>query len=126
MSPTGNNRRSYFFRLVLLLGSVLIAASVAVPLLSAHAEPTALYSESAGCSFSVYLDEYRGEYGKAIAVNRVSLYSLSELPYIGSRARDILALRDELGGFASLEQLSLIGGIGVRQYLRLRPYLSIR
>ena len=50
--------------------------------------------------------------GDKFNINTISENMLKTLPRVGKYAKEICALRDELGGFTSLEELSLINGIG--------------
>ena len=50
--------------------------------------------------------------GDKFNINTVSEGVLRTLPYVGKYSKEICALREELGGFSSLEELSLIPGIG--------------
>ena len=58
-------------------------------------------------------------------VNRVTGPVLAGLPGVGRYASGILALRRELGGFTSLEQLSLVPGIGRATCLKAAEVLKI-
>jgi competence ComEA-like helix-hairpin-helix protein len=62
-----------------------------------------------------------------IDLNHASAELLEELPGIGpAKARAILALREERGGFARVEELEDVRGIGPRTIESLRPLVSIR
>jgi competence protein ComEA len=59
-------------------------------------------------------------------LNRATAPELEHLPGIGPvRARDIITYRDSIGGFASVEQLTDIRGIGPATLERLRPYVFV-
>jgi len=60
-----------------------------------------------------------------ICINSAPTNTLKSLPYIGGLAADIVALREELGGFSSLEELMLIKGIGIKRYQNVRGMLTI-
>lgn len=64
-----------------------------------------------------------GAQGAVININSSGYYALCNIPYIGDKASDIQALRGELGSFASIEQLSLINGIGLKTYLKAAAYV---
>lgn len=64
-----------------------------------------------------------GAQSAVININSSGYYTLCNIPYIGDKASDIQALRSELGSFASIEQLSLINGIGLKTYLKAAAYV---
>lgn len=62
--------------------------------------------------------------GRAVInLNTSSLYILQSIPYIGNKSDEIIKLRSELGGFVSIEQIALINGIGLKNFLRIKPYI---
>ena len=64
--------------------------------------------------------------GERIDLNEADLYDLQRLPGIGEkRARDILAYRQENGPFESVEDLTLVNGIGDGIMEELRDYVTV-
>ena len=63
--------------------------------------------------------------GDKFNLNTISKSMLSTLPYVGKHADEICRLRDELGGFESLEQLGLIPGISPNDVKKASNYLRI-
>lgn len=64
--------------------------------------------------------------GEKIELNTASRSDLTRLPGIGeTKAERILAWRDEHGGFASVEQLTEIKGIGEATLARLKEYVTV-
>lgn len=62
-----------------------------------------------------------------IDLNSATLDQLKSLPGIGeTRANQIIAYRDSLGGFAVVEQLLEISGIGDKTLEAIRPLVTIR
>ena len=68
------------------------------------------YDTSALPDRTQYSMKSRG--GDKFNINTISENMLKTLPRVGKYAEDICALREELGGFTSLEELSLVNGIG--------------
>ncbi len=61
-----------------------------------------------------------------VDVNRASAVELEALPGIGpARARAIVKLRAERGGFGSVDELVDVSGIGPKTLERLRPLASV-
>lgn len=64
--------------------------------------------------------------GGGIDLNRATESDLVSLPGIGhSKARAILAYRDQRGGFTAVEQLGEVKGIGAKTLGRLRPLVRV-
>lgn len=62
----------------------------------------------------------------AYNLNTVTFDQLVSLPGIGEvKAEAILQMRDDLGGFASVEQLMDVSGIGEATYETISPYFYI-
>jgi competence protein ComEA len=62
----------------------------------------------------------------AIDLNQASKTDLLQLPGVGESLADaILATRDRLGGFNSLDDLRQVKGIGPARFETLRPYLRV-
>ena len=60
-------------------------------------------------------------------INRASARELTALPRVGPvLAGRIVALRDSLGGFTSVEQLDAVRGVGPATLERLRPLVRLR
>src|SRR3989338_275674 len=63
---------------------------------------------------------------KKIDINLASAPQFEALPYIGNiTAERIVAYRDQLGRFQTLEQLKDVQGVGEISYQRILPYLKI-
>lgn len=64
--------------------------------------------------------------GRRLDLNRATAAELELLPGIGPRlAREIVAQRAQRGGFANLEALDEVRGIGPKKLARLRPLLRL-
>ena len=93
--------------IVLLLAAVILVAAAFTP------QP-----EFSGVTYNTSELLPRTQYslrssgGDKFNINTISEDMLKTLPRIGKHAEEICALRDELGGFSSLEELSLVEGIG--------------
>ena len=60
-----------------------------------------------------------------IDLNSASVHILLQNADTAPFAEDIIALREELGGFESIEQLSLIKGIGMARLKKILPVVRI-
>jgi competence protein ComEA len=61
-----------------------------------------------------------------VNVNTATATELEMLPGIGaSRAQAVIAAREESGGFASLDELLEVKGIGEASLAKLRPHLVL-
>jgi competence protein ComEA len=64
--------------------------------------------------------------GASLDLNRATAEQLESLPGIGAvKAASILAVRDTKGGFASVEELETVRGIGPALVEKLRPLVKI-
>jgi competence protein ComEA len=98
-------------RALLAALAVMLAAP---PLLAAEAKPASSSGAEAALTGMVN-------------VNTASLEELQLLPGVGeSRARSILEVRKQRGGFKSLDQLVEVKGIGDVLLDRLRPHLTLQ
>jgi competence protein ComEA len=62
-----------------------------------------------------------------VNLNTASTAQLMELPGIGeSRARAIVALRQQRGGFKSVDELRDVKGIGEKALEKLRPLVTVK
>ena len=62
----------------------------------------------------------------SIEINRATLDQLMQLPGIGPRyAEAILKYRQERGPFTSVEQLTLVRGIGPKTLEKIRPFVKV-
>ena len=62
-----------------------------------------------------------------VNVNTASAEQLTLLPGIGeARAREIVAVRQQRGGFKRVEDLLAIKGIGEASLAKLRPFVSLQ
>ena len=63
---------------------------------------------------------------KPININTANARELRRLPRVGKRtAERIIALRQQLGGFKSIEQLTKVKGIGKGTLRKIRPYVTL-
>lgn len=61
-----------------------------------------------------------------VNLNQAGIEELVRLPGVGeSRARAIVALRDERGGFEAVDELKDVKGIGEVSFERLRPLVTL-
>lgn len=64
--------------------------------------------------------------GEQIGLNSATLEQLERLPSVGpSMAARILAYRQQCGGFAKIEDLTLVTGIGPKKYAKIAPFLTL-
>lgn len=64
--------------------------------------------------------------GGGMDINRATAEEFERLPMIGpAKARTIAETRKKLGGFATIDQLDQVPGIGPKTVDRLRPYLRL-
>ena len=64
--------------------------------------------------------------GELIDLNQASAVQLESLPGVGEvTAARIVEYRQENGGFKKIEELMNVRGIGERNFLRLRPLVTV-
>lgn len=64
--------------------------------------------------------------GEVMDLNAASVKDLERLPGIGAgRAADIVAYRQEHGGFQSVDELDAVKGIGPATLEGIRPYVTV-
>lgn len=104
----------------ILMFRLLTAFAVAALLLAAlfsYPLPGRKQQTAAGAPFSS---------GLVIDLNEADIETLCLLPGVGEkRAADIIAYRDEIGGFVSLEDLLQIPGIGEKTLDSWRDYVVV-
>jgi competence ComEA-like helix-hairpin-helix protein len=106
--------------------SALVFSSLLFILSSAYA---AFFSVSRGETYTPAKTVTRepclplGDGGADININTASVSVLGNIPYVGNRADEIVKIRSELGGFVSIEQIALVKGIGLKNFLRIKPYI---
>lgn len=107
---------------------IILTISVIAVLLSAafasELELTDLTYDSELPPRQIYQMDSAGGY--KLNLNTISKSMLKTIPRIGRYADEICALREELGGFESLEQLSLINGIGADTVDYAAEYLKVQ
>ncbi len=97
------------------------AASARVP--TPPLMPAAKLGKAAGGSRSGKISAGSGE---QIGLNTATLEQLERLPGVGpSMAARILAYRQQSGGFAKIEDLTLVTGIGPKKYAKMAPFLML-
>ena len=64
--------------------------------------------------------------GEQIGLNSATVEQLERLPSVGpSMAARIIAYRQQCGGFAKIEDLTLVTGIGPKKYAKIAPFLTL-
>lgn len=64
--------------------------------------------------------------GEQIGLNTATVEQLERLPSVGpSMAARIIAYRQQSGGFAKIEDLTLVTGIGPKKYAKIAPFLTL-
>jgi len=98
------------------------AASARVPLLPLVSS-AAKSGKTGGGSRSGKISAGSGE---QIGLNTATLEQLERLPGVGpSMAARILAYRQQCGGFAKIEDLTLVTGIGPKKYAKIAPFVTL-
>lgn len=129
-----------FFACLMIAFNILHTPKFAKDSIPLDEEAVAVMSESSSYenSASTYANEYSEEYYQEESLtnstseqgyynlNTVTFDQLVSLPGIGEvKAEAILQLRDDLGGFTSVEQLMDVSGIGEATYETISPYFYI-
>ncbi len=110
------------FSMAIIIVSILFLGSLAYAHSSLHM--IGAYQSINDQNFS----PYRPQAGSHLAIFDLNSASSEELESILGKLIDInlvFTLRSELGSFESIEQVSLIQGIGLGQFLSVEPYLII-
>lgn len=64
--------------------------------------------------------------GERININTAPVGDLERLPEIGpARAHDIVAYRESMGPFASVEAIMKVSGIGEKTYAKIADYITV-
>lgn len=62
-----------------------------------------------------------------VNVNTANIEQLQQLPGVGeTRARAIVEVRKEKGGFRSVDELTAVRGVGEALLEKLRPYVTVQ
>ena len=108
-------------RVILALTAVFCAALLLSLSRSAGALPSVECAQHRPAPAAVIREDHGLLEGERIDLNKADIFDLQRLPGIGEkRAKDILAYREENGGFRCLEELLLIPGIGEKTLEALR------
>lgn len=128
---------------LMAVAAVLLYAALSQPSFVAQPESSGTSAQSAasfvlsgdpvpsGTSSAVQTDSPQNTaqtaaYTYPINLNTATMEQLLSVDGIGeSRAAQILAYREELGGYTSVEQIKNISGIGDAVYAKIAPYLTV-
>ena len=98
-----------------------------VPMMSARAAalPTVPSAAKSGKTASGSRSGKMGP-GQQIGLNTATVEQLEQIPGVGpSMAARIFAYRQQCGGFAKVEDLTLVTGIGPKKYAKMAPFLTL-
>jgi len=106
-------------------GLTVYADDLAINLSMKMYDQTVVYIPHIGEDFpSIHEGEYKDS--AVVNINQAGLEELMSLPGIGEvTARDIIAYRNEHGGFSKIEDLMNVSGIGEATFERLKERISI-
>jgi competence protein ComEA len=106
----------------LALPSVMLPASARAASLSSILSAAKSGKESGGSRSG----KITAASGEQINLNSATLEQLERLPGVGpSMAARIIAYRQQSGGFAKIEDLTLVTGIGPKKYAKIAPFLTL-
>ncbi|MBE6937473.1 MAG: hypothetical protein E7460_02820 [Ruminococcaceae bacterium] len=121
----------HFLHWVIILKKICIIALILSIGVIFSTVPDALFRET-DLTYSQNADPHRSEPyfltgtgENRLDINKMTPEVLRLIPGIGSHADGIIALREELGGFDSLEQLTFVSGVGIKSLQEAMDYITI-
>ncbi|MBR6740888.1 MAG: helix-hairpin-helix domain-containing protein [Clostridia bacterium] len=111
-------KKGYVFSVIIL--SVLFIGSFIYNLFNIPSDAVDCHGES-GC---VLYKPIKGSVAAVVDLNTGNSISFSTIPELSSFSDEIIALRQHLGGFSTIEQLMQVKGIGLKTFLAIAPYVK--
>jgi len=102
----------------------LLSAVVGVCICFAEHEPIDMIYENNTYVCDIHYPSYSTWYKEKININEADAELLMTIPGIGEkRAGDIIAYREENGGFKTIEDIMEIKGIGTKTFEKIKNYI---
>lgn len=122
------NNKTQTFALIgvalFIVGAILLYVSLSSPKVYDDNENQLSATEQE--HYSVKSNDTADDSAFPVNINTATVQDLQLVEGIGeSRAKNIVAYRESIGGFSSVEELKNIDGIGDKLYEKISPYLTV-